>query len=74
VNDLWQHAKLWRFERMFELFANLQVDLTGEFIANHPDPAYALALGIGWAVAALTLIALVYLAARESRAPAGKAV
>lgn len=53
---------------------HLPVDLTGEVVANHPNPPYLLALGIGWAVAALTLVALVYLAAREaptSARPAG---
>lgn len=68
AHDLWQHVKLWRFERMFDLFANLPVDLSGEVVANHPDPAYGLTLGIGWGVALVTLAALGYAAARESRA------
>jgi len=66
AHDLWQHIKLWRVERMFDLFSNLPIDLTGELVANHPDPPYQLALGIGWGVALLTLLALVCLAARES--------
>ena len=73
AHDLWQHIKLWRVERMFDLFSNLPVDLTGELVANHPDPPYFLALGIGWAVAGLTLLVLVYLASRESSAAAGNA-
>jgi hypothetical protein len=67
AQDLWQHIKLWRYERMFGLFADLPVDLSGEVVANHSDPAYTLALGIGWGVALLTLVALVYAAVRESR-------
>jgi hypothetical protein len=73
AHDLWQHIKLWRVDRMFGLFTELPVDLTGELVANHPDPPYFLALGIGWAVAGLTLLALIYLAARESPAAAGDA-
>jgi len=77
-HDLWQHIKLWRVDRMPDLFRDLQVDLTGEFIANHPDPAYAAALALGWGIALLSLVALIWLSLRDSRlfgvggeAPAG---
>ena len=52
---------------MPELFRNLEVDLTGEFVANHPDPAYAAALGIGWGIAVLSLAALIWLSLRNPR-------
>jgi hypothetical protein len=66
-HDLWQHIKLWRVDRMPDLFRNLQVDLSGEFVANHPDPAYAAALGIGWSIGLLTLGALIWLSLRNPR-------
>jgi len=67
LQDLWQHIKLWRVDRMPGLFRNLEVDLTGEFVANHPDPAYAAALGIGWGIALLSLAALIWLSLRNPR-------
>jgi hypothetical protein len=64
-HDIWQHIKLWRVDRMLDLFRNLDVDLTGEFVANHPDPAYAAALGIGWGIALLSLAVLIWLSVRN---------
>jgi hypothetical protein len=66
-HDLWQHIKLWRVDRMPDLFRNLEIDLTGEFVANHPDPAYAAALGIGWGIALLSLGVLMWLSLRGYR-------
>jgi hypothetical protein len=71
-HDLWQHIKLWRVDRMPDLFRNLEVDLAGEFIANHPDPPYVLALAIGWGIGLISLVVLSYLAARESATGQGQ--
>lgn len=70
LHDLWQHVKLWRVENLGGLFRSFPVDLSGEVVANHPDPPYFAALGIGWSVAAITLIALIYLSLQERRASA----
>ncbi len=67
AHDLWQHIKLWRVRAMYGLFPNRYVDFSGEFIANHPDPPYELALAVGWGVALATLIALVLLSMAERR-------
>lgn len=54
-HDLWQHTKLWRVRRMMELFDHLPIDFSGEYVANHPDPAYLWALSIGVGVALVSL-------------------
>ncbi len=66
-HDLWQHLKLWRIRGMYELFPLREVDLTGEYIANHADLPYSIALASGWGVALAALIALVVLARRERK-------
>ena len=67
AQDLWQHVKLWRVQRMPELFPNRGIDLSGEFIANHPDPAYGAALVLGLSIGALTLAALAWRARRAAQ-------
>ena len=66
-HDLWQHIKLWRVRHMYDLFPVREVDLTLDFVANHPDPPYELALIIGWGVALVTLGLLVVLVLLQRR-------
>jgi len=70
AHDLWQHIKLWRVRSIYGLFPKREVDLTGEFIANHADSPYELALAVGWGVALITLAILVVLTVAERRSSA----
>jgi hypothetical protein len=47
------------------------VDFTGEFVANHTDFPYELALAVGWGVALITLAILVALTVAERKSAAG---
>ncbi len=69
THDLWQHIKLWRVRSIYGLFPNREVDFTGEFVSNHLDRPYELALAIGWGVAIVTLVVLILLARAERRSP-----
>jgi hypothetical protein len=64
-HDLWQHVKLWRIERMYDLFPMREVDLSAEYVANHLDPPYTTALVVGWGVALLALGVLTALSLKE---------
>lgn len=64
-HDLWQHVKLWRIAHMYDLFPLRDVDLSGEYVANHVDPAYTTVLVLGWSVALVTVLILTYAAMRE---------
>lgn len=66
-HDLWQHIKLWRVRHMYDLFPQREVDLSLDFVANHPDPPYELALVVGWGVALVTLGLLIALVVRQRR-------
>lgn len=71
AQDLWQHIKLWRVRSIYGLFPNREVDFTGEFVANHADFPYELALAVGWGVALITLAILVVLTVAERKSAAG---
>jgi hypothetical protein len=71
-HDLWQHIKLWRVRHMYDLFPRREVDLSLDFVANHPDPPYELALILGWSVALVTLCVLVVLVVRDRRRKQGR--
>ena len=66
THDLWQHFRLWRVAHMPGLFPPRPLDLSLNVVANHPDPPYTIALGMG---ALLTLISLVLVIALALRKP-----
>lgn len=74
VNDIWQHAKLWRVRRLPELFDARDVDLSLAYVANHPDPEYVAAVTIGTAITLASLGFLVWMAYRESREQGSESV
>ena len=68
-HDLFQHARLWRLEYVFEAFPAEPLDFSLH-IANQSDPAYIIVLAVSWT---LSLMALAYILWRmlrdQSRSP-----
>ncbi|MBA7552977.1 hypothetical protein ES705_45557 [subsurface metagenome] len=68
-HDLFQHARLWRIEYVFEAFSSESLDFSLH-IANQIDPAYIIVLAVSWT---LSLMALAYILWRmlrdQSRSP-----
>ena len=68
-HDLFQHARLWRVEYVFETFSTVPMDYSLH-IANQIDPVYIILLAVSWT---LSLITLVYILRRllkdKSRSP-----
>lgn len=62
-HDLFQHARLWRVEYVFEAFSAEPLDLSLH-IANQIDPPYIIVLVVSWT---LSLIALAYIVRRLLR-------
>lgn len=67
VNDLWQHEKLWRVRHLPDMFDARQVDLSLAYVANHPDPPYIMAIGVGLAIFLISGAFLIWLAWKEMR-------
>lgn len=65
--DVWQHGKLWRVTNMGLVFSPVPLDLSRFYVANHSDPAYVAALGVGLALAVGALGCATVLAIREWR-------
>ena len=74
-HDLWQHIKdcgVW-IACLGSVWSILPSSTSpGNSSPNHPDPAYAAALGIGWGIALLSLVALIWLALRQFAVPWGR--
>ncbi len=68
VNDQWLYIKLWQVTNVYPNMTPVPVDLSSKLIANHPDPAYTIALLAGLAVSTLTLAALILLSRQKSSA------
>ena len=68
-HDLFQHARLWRVEYVFETFSAVPMDYSLH-IANQIDPVYIILLAVSWT---LSLITLAYILRRllkdKSRSP-----
>jgi hypothetical protein len=66
AHDLFQHSRVWRVVKMYDLFTGQPVDLTSHLV-NHPDPPYQTALLTGLILTVLTLMLLIVMAWREGR-------
>jgi len=67
VNDLLLELRLWRVTNAAVNFPVTAVDLSIKVVANHPDPPYTTALGIGTVVSLVSIAVLLFLAWREVR-------
>lgn len=65
-HDLLQHARLWRVENMRLLFPSTPVDIRAEVLVRS-DPAYISALLVGFGIAVVTLMFLLFMVRREGR-------
>jgi hypothetical protein len=64
MHDLFQHARLWRVDRLDTLFEKLDVPLIAD-VAIKSDPPYISAIITGMVISTLTLALLIYLAIRQ---------
>ena len=67
VHDLWQYLKFWQVTNSVQFFPVTPVDLSIKVVANHPDPQYFTALGVGAGISLLALIFLISMAVRERK-------
>lgn len=63
AHDLFQHSRLWRVAKMYDVFSSEPADLTSQVI-HYSDPPYHAALLIG---AGLTMAALIFLVVQARR-------
>lgn len=66
AHDLFQHSRLWRVVKMYNLFNSKPADLTSQVI-YYPDPPYYTALIAGLVVMLLALIFLILQVRRERK-------
>jgi hypothetical protein len=64
AHDLFQHSRIWRVSKMYNLFQSTPVDIRSN-VLNLPDPLYFNVLAIGATVTVVTFIVLLYLTVRE---------
>jgi hypothetical protein len=64
LHDLFQHSRIWRVSKMYDLFPSTPVDILSKVI-HHPDPIYFRALAVGAAGTVLTFFVLLFLSLRE---------
>lgn len=66
AHDLFQHSRLWRVDKMYDLFVSKPADLTSHVI-NYPDSPYHAALLVGLGLTITTLVFLAIQAQRERK-------
>jgi hypothetical protein len=67
VIDLWSNLKAWRPAQIRDIFAPITMNISGNAVANHSDPAYILVLAIGLGTTLMTAIFLLAMSWRESK-------
>lgn len=64
IHDLFQHARLWRVDRLDTLFEKLDVPVIAD-VATKSDPAYITAIILGTVISMVTLVILIILSRRN---------
>jgi hypothetical protein len=66
IHDLFQHARLWRVDRLDTLFEKLDVPMIAD-VATKSDPPYITAIIIGTAISTVTLVILIILSRKNHK-------
>jgi hypothetical protein len=67
-HDLFQHARLWRLEYVFEAFPSKALDFNLR-IVTQVDPTYLTVLAISWSISLIALAYVFWRLVRKGNAP-----
>jgi hypothetical protein len=63
--DLWSNMKVWRPSEIKQYFVPVEMNITGNSVANHADPDYVLILAVGLGITIFVAIFLIVMRWRE---------